>query len=246
MLSVAKNSNPILTLVNVKKGENMNIEKYRIGNKDVTLYHSKDPESPLIILNNYSGDGKSVMEAAIEHGNKDFNLLCISNLNWDHDMTPWYCPPTSPHDTPCTGGAEAYLKILLDEILPDALRRVSGTPSHISIAGYSLAGLFALYAMYKTDIFDRVASMSGSLWFPDFKEYVLSNAMKKKPEKIYISLGNKESKTRNVYLKKVQENTEKIVDYYKSEGYDVTFELNQGNHFKDAALRSAKGILAII
>ena len=78
------------------------------------------------------------------------------------------------------------------------------------------------------------------------KEYVLSNAMKKKPEKIYISLGNKESKTRNVYLKKVQENTEKIVDYYKSEGYDVTFEMNQGNHFKDAALRSAKGILAII
>ena len=70
--------------------------------------------------------------------------------------------------------------------------------------------------------------------------------MKKKPEKIYISLGNKESKTRNVYLKKVQENTEKIVDYYKSEGYDVTFEMNQGNHFKDAALRSAKGILAII
>lgn len=36
----------------------------------------------------------------------------------------------------------------------------------IGIAGYSLAGLFALYALYKTDVFTRVASMSGSLWFP--------------------------------------------------------------------------------
>lgn len=224
----------------------MKVEKFCIEEKEVTLYHSKNPGMPLVILNNYVGDGKSVMELVNACGNKDFNLLCIGNLKWDHDMTPWYCPATSPVDTPCTGGAEEYLKLLLDEILPEGLHRVSGMPSHISIAGYSLAGLFALYATYHTDIFDRVASISGSLWFPGFKAYVLSHIMKKKPEKVYISLGDKESKTRNMYLQTVQENTEQIVDHFQSKGLSVIFEMNPGNHFKDVALRSTKGILAII
>ncbi len=211
----------------------------------MTLYHSKEPNSPLIILNNYAGDGGAVIEAANGQDEKVFNLLCVGNLNWDHDMTPWYCPPTSQKDAPFTGGAEDYLRLLLNEILPEGLKRVSGTPAHISIAGYSLAGLFALYALYQTDAFDRAASMSGSLWFPGFKEYVLSHDIKKKPEKLYISLGDKESKTRNIYLREVQENTEIIVEHYKSNEFDVTFEMNPGNHFKDVAIRSAKGILAI-
>jgi len=224
----------------------MNIEKFEAAGKAATLYHSKESGSPLIILNNYAGDGKSVMEAVGEPEEKDFNLLCVGNLKWDHDMTPWYCPPTSPQDTPCTGGADEYLRLLLNDILPECLRRVNGTPSHISIAGYSLAGLFALYALYQTDVFERAASMSGSLWFPDFKEYVFSHEMKRKPDKLYLSLGDKEAKTRNRYLKAVQENTENIAAHFREEEIDVTLEMNPGNHFKDAALRSAKGILAII
>ena len=222
------------------------MEKFNIEGKEVTLYHSKGTDRPLIILNNYAGDGRSVMKAAMEMDSKDFNLLCVGNLKWDHDMTPWYCPPITPQDTPCTGGADDYLRLLLEQIVPAALNRVSGSPAHISLAGYSLAGLFALYAMYRTDRFDRVASMSGSLWFPDFKEYVYSNEMKKRPEKIYVSLGDREAKTKNGYLRTVQENTECIVEHYQDKGLDVTWELNPGNHFKDAALRSAKGILAIV
>ena len=224
----------------------MNVEKFEVAEKEATLYHSKESGSPLIILNNYAGDGKSVIEAVGELEEKDFNLLCVGNLKWDHDMTPWYCPPTSPQDTPCTGGADEYLRLLQNDILPECLRRVNGIPSHISIAGYSLAGLFALYALYQTDVFERAASMSGSLWFPDFKEYVFSHEMKRKPEKLYLSLGDKEAKTRNRYLKTVQENTENIVAHFREEEIDVTLEMNPGNHFKDAALRSAKGILAII
>ncbi len=63
---------------------------------------------------------------------------------------------------------------------------------------------------------------------------------------LYLSLGDKEAETGNQYLKTVQKNTESIVEHYKSIGVDVIWEMNTGNHFKDAALRSAKGILAII
>ena len=67
-----------------------------------------------------------------------------------------------------------------------------------------------------------------------------------KPDKLYLSLGNKEAKTRNKLLTTVQDNTEAFAAYYRELGIDVTYELNPGNHFKDAALRSARGIKAIL
>ncbi len=224
----------------------MEIKKYKSCGKDMTLYLSDKDDSPLILLNNFSGDGKSVVDALDNLGAKVYNLLSIGNLNWDHDMTPWYCPPLSPDDTPSTGGADEYLRVLLTEILPEAKELIKGQPSHTSIAGYSLAGLFAIYAMYKCEAFDRLASMSGSLWFPDFREYCLKNEIKRVPDKLYLSLGDREARTRHELLKTVQDNTEALVDHFKKLAINVMWEMNPGNHFKNPALRSAKGIMAII
>lgn len=224
----------------------MNNKIFTVREKKAVLYPTYTENSPLIVLNNYSGDGKSVTDALGHMGCPSCNLLCVGNLTWDHDMTPWYCPPLSPSDPPYTGGADEYLELLLSEILPKAEERINGTPCFLGIAGYSLAGLFALYAMYQCDVFDRVASMSGSLWFPHFREYCLEHEMKRKPDKIYLSLGDQEAKTRNRFLKTVQENTESIAKHYRELGMNVVWEWNPGNHFKDVALRSAKGIAAIL
>lgn len=224
----------------------MNIKKFEINAKTATLYLSEKENMPLIVLNNYSGDGASVLEKLEMLNCPDRNLLVVGNLNWDHDMTPWYCPPLSENDTPCTGGADEYLDLMQSEIIPRAKELIKGEPSFLGIAGYSLAGLFAIYAMYRTDIFDRVASMSGSLWFPDFKQYCFEHKIKRNPDKLYLSLGDKEAKSRNKLLMTVQDNTEALAAHYKELGINVTWELNPGNHFKDAALRSAKGIAAII
>ncbi len=220
----------------------MNIEK----NKEITLYLTDKKNMPLIVFNTYEGDGKSIYEKTIEISSLEFNFLVVGNLNWDDDMTPWYCPPLSESDTPCTGGADKYLSILINDIIPNAKMKLNGNPNFIGISGYSLAGLFAIYSIYNTDIFDRVASMSGSLWFPDFIKYCMSNKMKKVPNKIYFSLGDKEASVKNKMLKTVQANTESLFKYYKNLGIDVTYELNQGNHFKDADIRSAKGIKKIL
>lgn len=224
----------------------MDIEKIRVLGREATLYRSEGQDAPLVVLNSFTGDGKSVVDELKKLGAGDLNLLSIGNLKWEHDMSPWYCPPLSLQDMPFTGGADEYLKLLLSEILPAAMEKVDGKPVHRSIAGYSLAGLFALYAMYRCDAFDRVASMSGSLWFPDFKEYCMEHEMKQMPDKVYLSLGDREAKTGNELLKTVQENTEAIVAHYRELGMDVDLEMNPGNHFKAAAHRSAKGILAIL
>ena len=138
------------------------------------------------------------------------------------------------------------LKVLLDDILPKTLAHLPGTPSFTGIAGYSLAGLFALYAMYHTNRFSRVASMSGSLWYPDFREYAVSHKIGRMPDRLYMSLGDREARVGNPVIRTVQDNTEYLAGYYREKGIETVFELNEGNHFKDAALRSAKGIAAIL
>lgn len=224
----------------------MNKEKLNIKDKKITLYKSTDKNTPLIVFNTFEGDGEGVYKELQNMGCTFINLLVVGNIDWNHDMSPWYMPSIYSKEKSFSGGADEYLKLLIDEILPKANELIEGEPEFTGIAGYSLAGLFAVYAMYKTDVFDRVASMSGSLWFIDFIEYCKRNEYKRLPDKIYFSLGDKEANTRNPVLKTVEDNTRELSEYFKSLGTDVIFELNFGNHFTDVIFRSAKGIKAIL
>ena len=47
-------------------------------------------------------------------------------------------------------------------------------------------------------------------------------------------------------LSTVEDKTGKVYDQYKNKGIETTFEMNPGNHFKDADLRLAKGIAWIL
>lgn len=127
-----------------------------------------------------------------------------------------------------------------------AEKQITGIPRWRGIAGYSLAGLFALYAIYQTDFFSRVGSMSGFFWFPGIKEYIFSYKPKRRPECMYFSLGEKESKTRNPVLKSMQQNTEEILAFYQRKGIGTVFQMNPGNHFNHAAERTAAGIVWIL
>ena len=224
----------------------LNKEKLNIKDKEITLYKSTDINAPLIVFNTFEGDGEGVYQALQNMGCTFINLLVVGNIDWNHDMSPWYMPSIYSKEKSFSGGADEYLRLLIDEILPKTKELIAGEHKFTGIAGYSLAGLFAVYAMYKTDVFDRVASMSGSLWFSDFIEYCKRNEYKRLPDKIYFSLGDKEANTRNPVLKTVQDKTIELSEYFKILGSEVIFELNPGNHFTDTILRSAKGIKAIL
>ena len=210
--------------------------------KTVAIFPSSEANAPIIYLNTFSGEGQKVYEAAQTTGCPSFTLVAISDLDWNHDMAPWDSPPTFKNADSCTGGADDYLRLLTEEIIPAAEKELGGVPRWRGIAGYSLAGLFALYAIYQTDLFSRVGSMSGSLWFPGMKEYILSHEPKRRPDCIYFSLGDKESKTRNPILRNVRQNTEEIQAFYRDKGIDPVFQLNPGNHYDHAAERTAAGI----
>ncbi len=215
---------------------------FEVQGRKVDVFPADGTDRPLICLNTFGREGDKVHRELQNTGSPDCTLVAVSNLKWDHDMTPWDCPPISKMDTPCTGGADDFLNILITEILPEAERHIEGEPAWMGISGYSLAGLFAVYALYRTDLFSRAASMSGSLWFPDIKDYIFSHEMKARPDHIYFSLGDKESKTRNQYLKTVQDNTAEIQAFYAGKGIDSVFVLNPGGHYIGGVERTAAGI----
>lgn len=213
-----------------------------IQGKAVSIFPGEKPGSPAIYLNTVSGEERQIWAELQKFPLPDFSLITIAELDWNHDLVPWDHPPIFKNGPACTGGADNYLDLLTNDILPTAEINLPGPPCWRGLAGYSLAGLFALYALYGTDVFSRAASVSGSLWFPGIKEYLTSRNAKHWPDCLYFSLGDKESKTRNPVLKAVRENTEALYAYYHGKGIHTVFQLNAGNHYDHAAQRTATGI----
>ncbi len=218
----------------------------KVQDKTVSVYSGESKTGPVVYLNTVRGEGKSVWKACFEAGCPSFTLVAISGLDWDHDMSPWAIPPITPRDNPCSGGADEFLKVLTVEIVPAAENAAGIRPRFRALAGYSLGGLFAVYSVYRTDMFTRIASASGSMWFPGFYDFAASSEMKADVSRMYFSLGDLESRTRNSYLSPVQEETERIASFIKGQGIDSIFELNRGNHYKNPNARMAKGIAWIL
>ena len=219
---------------------------WTIHQRTVDVYPGEKADSPVIYLNTYADVDQSMYQDIRARSGRDFSLVTISKLTWNHDMSPWAAGPISKRDAAFTGGADDYLKLLTDEIVPAAEAALPGRPAWRGLAGYSLAGLFAFYALYRTEAFSRAACMSGSFWFEGFADFVRSHTMKRKPDCVYFSLGDAESSTRNPILNVVQRRTEEIEALCRAQGIESTFVLNSGNHFHAVHQRTAAGIVWIL
>ena len=95
--------------------------------------------------------------------------------------------------------------------------RTKPEPEHTALAGYSLGGLTALYALYQTDSFGWIASLSGSLWYDGFCEYMEKERPLRREVNVYLSLGKKERLSRNPRMGKVAECTERARQILESQ-----------------------------
>lgn len=201
---------------------------------------------PLVLVNTFAGEADSPWKECATLDCPSFTLSCISGMDWNADLSPWEIPPLRKNDPPFSGKADSYLAFIVCQALPAILQKLSAPPLYIALAGYSLAGLFALYAAHTTEAFSRFVAASPSAWFPRFVDFAKTTPFSKKPHHIYLSLGDKESKTKNPLLATVQKNAEILADFYKTQGFKTIFELNKGNHFADNQARLAKGIKWIL
>lgn len=202
----------------------------------------EEKRAPAIVLTTFGGEGERVYAEIKKITDRPFTLIAVGGIKWNDEMTPWAASPVYKGDSGYKGLADGFLQTLTDKIIPAALKTADISPSSVAIAGYSLGGLFALYSGYKSDAFDGVISASGSLWYDGFCEFADKNPLSEKVKFVYLSLGDKESLTKNPKLKTVGENTEKIAAVLKNRGKNVFFEYNAGAHFTAENERVAKGI----
>lgn len=218
--------------------------KTKIDGKQISLFRNEMADAPVVYVNMYQEAGCAVLEQCEKLGCRSFHLVSISNLRWDEELSPWVHEPVVSGGDHFTGEANQYIRCLTEKIVPFAEEKIE--PPYRIIAGYSMGGLFALYALYITDIFSGAVSASGSVWYPKFVEYVKSHDFLKKPDAIYLSLGDLESRTRNQLLCLTEQKMKELYAVYQNNAIDSIFELNPGNHFKDTDCRLAKGIAWIL
>lgn len=219
----------------------MEKQTFNTDNKKITVYPAMAENKPVIYLTTYNDDGGDVYAELQKLGCPDFTLVTVSGLNWEAELSPWAAGNLFKYSEMFTGGADTYLQFLTQQVLPQAEAGLNGILWR-GLAGYSLAGLFTVYALYKTDLFSRAASMSGSLWYPGFKDFAPQNTLCIAPQHLYLSLGDKEAHARNQYLKTVQQCTEELAAHYRSLGINTFYELNPGGHYRNIISRSAAGI----
>lgn len=203
---------------------------------DINIELIRAEEGPIIYM---IGDNSAAIKAA-EHMKTRCTLAAVAPPDWNGSLSPWPAPKCFREGAAFTGGADAFINQML-EAMPGFEKSNGLYAGRRGICGYSLAGLCALYCLYASDAFDGAASVSGSMWFDGWQDFMESSGADMTGKHVYLSVGDREKLARNERLSKVEKCTIRAREILAAKGADVFFELNPGNHFRDVDLRLARG-----
>ena len=220
----------------------MEMQELRFGHRRVCLYHLVNGPAPLVYSIDYHENGQLLLDACKQVGCSGFNLVTISGLHWNQELSPWPVETVVSKDDNFAGEAAQWLSLLTGEVVPQVEQLLDLPPTWRMLAGYSLAGLFAVWTAFHSDLFTRILSASGSMWYPGWLEYAREHELAVSLHGIYLSVGEQESTSRNAVLHTVGQRTRALAELMAERGIPSHFELNPGNHFKNPPLRVAKGI----
>ena len=188
---------------------------------------------------------------------------------WEESFSPWCAPRVFAKGPNFGNGAQKTLDTLINHVIPWTESELTDPPTYRVLVGYSLAGLFSLWAgvsqqvargcqpddvpsqpsapyvdAVPTPTFQRIGAVSGSFWFPGLLDYVdqqLSGGAVGLTH-AYLSLGDREARTPNPQIMHVRENAELLASRLESAGITSMFELNRGNHFQNVEGRVQKAL----
>ena len=160
------------------------------------------------------------------------SIVVIPDVNWNDDLTPWPAEGVFKKAKPFGGQAALFLNKLTNEIIPEAEKSLGIEDAERTIMGVSLSGLFAVWACFNTNAFTNVISISGSLWYDGFIEWMEKQTPSPQLKKVCMLLGEKEKNAKDKRMATVEERTRAAVEILKSISQAaVTFELVEGTHF---------------
>lgn len=188
-------------------------------------------------------------EHELQHMDNEISAIALSSAhsflfaavpvkNWNDELSPWKSPAVWGKES-FGGNAAGTLRFLTEQAIP-TLKQQFALPENVRIilGGYSLAGLFALWASTQTALFSGVAAASPSVWFPGWMKFEQQYPIQ--AQCIYLSLGDREERTRNATMAAVGENIRALHRELAERRKSCVLEWNIGGHFKDTDLRTAK------
>ena len=202
------------------------------------VYEHGNKNSKNILIQAIGNHELNIIESEVQAINQstiDYHLLAVKVEDWNVELSPW--------EADAIFGDKGFGAGASDTI-EEIIGLCTDKSKDYYIGGYSLSGLFALWSAYQTDVFKGVAAVSPSIWFPGFLDYMKTNTIK--TGNVYLSLGDKEAKTRNQYMSKVADRIEEAYKLLKSRQVNTFFEWNKGNHFAEPDIRMAKGFTWVI
>ena len=217
----------------------MTAQTMQIGSRPCRIYGEPHAEHLLLqMTGEHELQGIDHEVTVIAQSSWNFLFAAIPVENWNDALSPWEAPAVRGKQG-FGGNAADTLRFLTEQVMP-TLKQQFNLPENVKIilGGYSLAGLFALWASTQTNLFYGVAAASPSVWFPGWMEFEQQHPTQ--TQHIYLSLGDKEERTKNAVMAVVGNNIRTLHSRLAERSTDCTLEWNSGGHFKDADLRTAR------
>ena len=147
-------------------------------------------EVPEVIIIGIGYDVESLVETL---GIRNRDLVPTNDPVWDAEARQTPGPLGMPDDV-STGGAQAFLTFINEEVKPAMNARYRIDTDSQSLLGYSFGGLFSLYTLFNhPDAFDNYVIGSPSLWWHDTVtfdyEARYADTHDDLPKRIFISSG---------------------------------------------------------
>ena len=215
--------------------------EFLIDNRPCMVFSMPEPRS--LVLTTLGAherkDFQTLAQMLTKQTSVPFVLAAFTISDWETELAPWADPALSQRPEVGTQ-ALATLDFVANALLPELQGRYGTLP--VILGGYSLAGLFALWAAYQQPLFAAVAAASPSVWIRGWVPFVQSHALL--TPNVYLSLGVKEEKTRNSALARVGDNIRVYHDLLtRSLGEEHTALIwHNGGHFTECTLRLAQAL----
>ena len=172
-------------------------------------------------------------------------IVTLPVANWNDALTPWPATGIYRGEPPFGGQALETLAELLVDVIPSLEASQGLSPAARAICGYSLGGLFALYALTHCDTFAACACLSGSVWYEGWVEHLRELPLDLTGRFAYLSLGTKERKAARPILKTVQDRMEECARILQERGCAVEYRTGPGNHMQHVSERLDVGLSAL-
>ena len=185
-----------------------------------------------------------------------FAMVFFDCVEWARALMPWADDAVS-RDAEVGRHAPDTLRFIEHTLLPWLRERFGALPC--IIGGYSLGGLFALWAARNTDAFAAVAAASPSLWIKGWGEYAAAHPIlppkattqhstlniphsESRSSAIHLSLGDREEHCRNQRMKRIGDcvRAEHTLLCQQLSPTAVTLRWHEGGHFGAEAERTAE------